>query len=45
MNEYESIKFLLMSVIEATYNDRKPFIISSEEIEKKFLQPLKLFLF
>ena len=35
MNEYESIKFLLMSLIEATYNDRKPFIISSEEIRKE----------
>ena len=35
MNEYESIKFLLMSLIEATYNDRKPFFISSEEIRKE----------
>ena len=40
MNEYESIKFLLMSVIEATYNDRKPFI-SSEEIRKEVFATLK----
>ena len=35
MNDYESIKFLLMSLIEATYNNRKPFFVSSEEIRRE----------
>ena len=41
MNDYETIKLLLKSLIEATYNDRDPFYVTSEEIRKEVLATSK----
>ena len=43
INDYDTIKLLLKSAIEVTYNNRNPFYVTSEEIRKEVLTTAKTF--